>query len=206
MVQRLRQRRNNKNQISNVRVVDDDAGGDSAYVNRCITQMQNSHSQVTLICSDTFTLSTGAAASGLVAGSYTGSGVRAMDEFVSIAAQFDTYRIRAIRFDVYDINQSIAATNVYSTFHDVAPSGTSFAPPPLATTVDGPDSKNVAPGTGREHFYWVARGTNEQLFQATDASGAADFGGLRWGFFSPTLSTAKYQVVVKAIVDFRGRA
>lgn len=195
-----------KNRIQNVRVVDPDAGGDGAYVERCITALQNSESTVTVLCNDTFTLSTGASASGLVAGSNTGSNIRGGDEFASMMSQFNTYRIRAVRYDVYDINQTIAATNAFSTIHDVVPFDSTFTPPPLAQVVDGPDAKNVPPGMGRASFFWRAKGTLENQFQAGDTVGEpADFGGLRWAFFSPTISTAKYQVVVRAVVDFRGR-
>lgn len=199
-------RNKGKNTIQNVRVVDSDAGSDSAYVERCISSMQNSESITTVLCNDTFTLSTGASASGLVAGLFTATNIRGTDDFSSMMGQFNTYRIRAVRFDVYDINQTIAATNAFSTLHDVVPFDASYAPPPLAQVVDGPDSKNVTPGMGKASFYWRAKGTLENEFQAGDTIGAPeDFGGLRWAFFSPTLSTAKFQVIVRAIVDFRGR-
>lgn len=195
-----------KNSIQNVRVVDPDAGGDSAYVERCISSMQNSESITTVLCNDTFTLSTGSSSSGLVAGNYTASNIRGTDDFISMMGQFNTYRIRAVRFDVYDINQTIAATNAFSTLHDVVPFDSTYAPPPLAQVVDGPDSKNVTPGMGKASFYWRAKGTLENEFQAGDTIGAPeDFGGFRWAFFSPSLSTAKFQVIIRAIVDFRGR-
>jgi len=199
-------RKGGKNTVQNVRVVDPDAGSDSAYVERCISGLQNSESIVTLLCNDTFTLSTGASSSGLVAGTSTATAIRATDEFASMMSQFNTYRIRAVRYDVYDINQTIAATNAFSTIHDVVPFDSGFTPPPLATVIDGPDAKNVPPGTGRASFFWRAKGTLENQFQAGDTIGAPeDFGGLRWAFYSSALSTAKFQVVIRAVVDFRGR-
>lgn len=196
----------NKNTIQNVRVVDQDAGGDSAYVERCISAMVGGESTITVLCNDTFTLSTGSSSSGLVAGLFTATNIRGTDDFNSMMGQFNLYRIRAVRFDVYDINQTIAATNAFSTIHDVVPFDGAYAPPPLAQVVDGPDSKNVTPGAGRASFFWRAKGTLENQFQAGDSVGAPeDFGGLRWAFFSPTISAAKYQVIVRAVVDFRGR-
>jgi len=185
--------------------VDEDAGSDGAYVERCITSLQNSHSSIVVLCNDTLTLSTSSASSGLVAGVYAVSNIRAMDEFASMATQFNTFRVRAVRFDVYDINQGIAATNAFSTFHDVIPAGNTYNPPPLAQTIDGPDAKNVPPGLGKASFFWRAKGTLENEFQSVDAGESVDFGGLRYGFYSPTISSPKYQFVVRAVVDFRGR-
>ncbi len=125
-----RQRRS-KNTVQNVRVVDPDAGNDSAYIERCIAGLQNSESTITVLCNDTLTLATSNAANGLVAGTITASQVRGTDDFISMMEQFNMYRIRAVRFDIYDINQSVAATNVFSTFHDVVPFGSSYAPPHL---------------------------------------------------------------------------
>lgn len=201
-----RQRRS-KNTVQNVRVVDPDAGNDSAYIERCIAGLQNSESTITVLCNDTLTLATSNAANGLVAGTITASQVRGTDDFISMMEQFNMYRIRAVRFDIYDINQSVAATNVFSTFHDVVPFGSSYAPPPLALVVDGPDAKNVPPGMGKQSFFWRAKGTNENQFQAGDTIGAPeDFGGLRYAFYSGTLASPKYQVMVRAVVDFRGRS
>lgn len=199
-------RRNGKNAVTNVRVVDPDSGTDGAYVDRCISTLQNSHSAVVVLCSDYVTLNTGSAVSGLVAGTLSLANIRNMDEFASMAAQFETFRVRAIKFDVYDINQGNPATNAFSTFHDVAQPGSSFTPPPLATTIDGPDAKNVPPGLGRQSFYWRAKGTLENEFQSTDVGASLDFGGLRYGFFGTQTSTPKFQIITRAIVDFRGRS
>lgn len=199
-------RKGGKNTIQNVRIVDSDAGSTSAYVERCIAGLMNSESNVTVLCNTTQTLATGSSASGLVAGNFTGANVRGTDEFTSLAQQFNTFRIRAIRFDVYDINPGVPATNAFSVFHDVAPYNTTYNPPPIANVIDGPDAKSVPPGTGVASFYWRAHGTLENDFQAGDVQGApSDFGGLRYAFYSPTLSTDKYQVVMRAVVDFRGR-
>lgn len=199
-------RRNGKNAVTNVRVIDSDSGTDGAYVDRCISTLQNSHSAIVVLCSDYVTLNTSSAVSGLVAGTLSFANIRLMDEFASMAGQYDTFRVRAIKYDVYDINQGNPATNAFSTFHDVAQPGSSFPPPPLAVTIDGPDAKNVPPGQGRQAFYWRAKGTLENEFQSTDVGGSADFGGLRYGFFGSQTSTAKFQIITRAIVDFRGRS
>jgi hypothetical protein len=195
-----------KNVVANVRVVDQYAGTDGARVDRMLSNLQNTHSQVRVLCSDQFTYSTSTGAS---QANYSGSTIRATDDFVSFVAQFETYRIQAIRFDIYDIAPNTSVVAVWSTFHDVAegyyPSN-SFS---FANVVDGPDSQVLSPGVGKTSFTWVAKGTVENSFQSTDAVSASnlvqDYGGLRFAAAGSVTGIPKYMIVMKAVVDFRGR-
>lgn len=112
-----------------------------------------------------------------------------------------------IRFDIYDINPGVSAANAFGTFHDVytTASQPSFA---LATVLDSPDSQAVPPGTGKISLVWRAKGTLENTFQSTNftSAPAQDFGGLRYALPQAQSASAKYLVMVKAVVDFRGRA
>lgn len=201
----MRSKKTTKNSVTNVRVVDGYGATDGAYVDRCIGELQNSHSQVTMLLQDTFALTvTSTTASGILAGPQ----VVLFDDWVSMAAQFETFRIRAYRFDIYDVNPSNAIVGWFSTFHDEFP-GSAQPTFTVANVVDGPDSQLVPPGTGKLTLYWRAKGTDENRFVSTDTAGGGGpstyFGGLRYSYGNSSTSAPKYQVVVKALVDFRGR-
>jgi len=155
------------------------------------------------LCSSTFTVSTATTAQ---TNYYSGLTVRNSDDFTSFQGQFETYRVRCFKFDVYDINPSIACGNMWSTFHDVVTSVPAYT---FDQVTDGVDSQSVPPGTGKTTWYWRAKGAQENDFQSTDAATTSvtpfDFGGLRVALNPAASAAAKYLVVVKAIVDFRGR-
>jgi hypothetical protein len=192
-----------KNTITNVRVVDQYSGPDGARVDRMLTQMQNSHGQIRMLCSttDSFAVNTTGPGSAYYSGAY----IRNFDEFTSLAQQFQEYRVAAIRFDVYDIAPSVPAQVAFSTWHDVIPNTTTPISYTFAQVVDGPDAQLVAPGTGKVSFTWMAKGSNENEFQSTDTTGWNDFGGLRIYGNTATANATKFQIITKAIVDFRGR-
>lgn len=189
--------------VQDVRVMDDYAGQDSAKFDRVLSQLQNSHSQVTLCISDEFNIGVSTTNTNSI---LAGSQVRIFDDFISLAQQFQTFRIKRIRFDVYDINPSLVATTVWSTFHDVYTTGNQYVPT-FSNVVDAPDSQVLPPGIGKATFVWTAKGTLENTFQSTQNTTPAppDFGGLRYSIVGQPTTGAKYMVVVKAIVDFRGR-
>jgi len=204
MPRRPRTTRSSKNRVSNVRVVDSLQGTDGARVDRIIGSMQNAHSQIRLICGDYSTLATSASATTF--GTYSGSNVRATDDFVSMAQQFETYRISAIRFEIYDVNPNLSVFSSFSTQHDVVPSGATFGTPTIQSILDAPDAQLPVPGGSKAVLSWVAHGTEENNFQSTTTGGTpSDFGGLRYFVGSPGSAASKFQIVIKAIVDFRGR-
>lgn len=198
--------RTGKDRINNVRIVDSYAGSDSARVDRMISAMQMSHSQTRVLCQETYNQNTQTAA---YVSTFSASNVRSTDDFQSLAQQYETYRISAIRFDVYDISTGNSTAGFFSTWHDeilygAAPTFTQ------ANVVDGPDSQIVPPGTGKISFTWIPKGTIENGFQSvTAASSPVDFGGIRIavqaGATGFTSNAPKYQIIMKAVVDFRGR-
>jgi hypothetical protein len=197
-------RKNGSRRVQNVRVLDDYAGDDGAKFDRVLSQLQNSHSQVTLCCSDEFLIGVSTTAQNSILGQ---SQIRVFDDFVSLSAQFQTFRVKRIRFDVYDVNPGVSAGAVWSTWHDVTSTSSQYVPT-FQQTVDAPDSQIVPPGTGKATFVWTAKGTAENEFQSTaNNSGVTqlDFGGLRYWIPGQAATGSKYAVVVKAIVDFRGR-
>jgi len=197
---------NSKNRVTNVRVVDEYAGNDGARVERMLAQLQNSHSQIRVLCSETFNQNTQTAA---YVSTFSGSNVRSTDDFQSFAQQFETYRIMAIRFDVYDVQPGNPTPVFLSTWHDeilynAVPSFTQ------ANVLDGPDSQLVGPGAGKATLTWFAKGSTETGFQSDLAASAPlDFGGIRVaaaiGASGFTTNSPKLQVIMKAVVDFRGR-
>jgi len=195
-------RKTNKNAVSNVRIIDPHQGVDGARMDRILGQMQNSHSQIRVVCGDSRQLNSATTNAG---GTVTGADVRATDDFTSFASQFETYRIAAIRFEVYDFNPSNIVVAVFSTQHDVVPAPSTFTAPTFANVIDAPDSQLVAPGTGKAVFDWFAHGTEENEFQSDSIPVINDFGGLRFFLNSASAVAGKYLIVTKAVVDFRGR-
>lgn len=182
--------------------MDEFAGSDGARLDRILAQQQNSHSQTRVVCGDTYTITpTASAQSGLV----TGATIKLTDDFVSLANQFETFRITAVRFDIYDINPGNIAASAWSTFHDTTTG--SYSGFPLNQVVDGADAQIVPIGTGKISFTWMAHGTEEAGFQSTTNTGTVDFGGLRYsvGAGSAATQQQKFQIIMKAVVDFRGR-
>lgn len=203
---RIRPKGNAKNRVNNVRIVDEYAGTDGARVDRILSQLQNSHSQIRVLCTETYNQNTQTSA---YVSTFSGANVRATDDFQSFGQQFETYRIVAIRFDVYDISPGNPTAAFISTWHDeilygAAPTFTA------ANVLDAPDSQVVPPGTGKSIMTWFAHGTLENNFQSDEAASAPiDFGGIRTamstGAAGFTANAPKLQIVMKAIVDFRGR-
>lgn len=191
--------------VQNVRVMDDYAGADGAKFDRVLGQLQNSHSQVTLCVTDEFSIAAGTTATNSILAQ---SQVRVFDEFQSLAAQFQTYRIKRVRYDIYDMYPGTGSTAVWSTFHDVSNTSNQYVPT-FGAVVDAPDSQIIPPGTGKISLVWTAKGVAENEFQSTVSQNPIpiDYGGLRYSIVaSGGAVPGKYQVFVKAIVDFRGRA
>lgn len=192
----------NKNAVSNVRIIDPHQGLDGARMDRILGQMQNSHSQIRVICGDSTQINSATTNNGAF---YTHANIRTTDDFTSFSGQFETYRIAAIRFEVYDFNPANVVVAAFSTQHDVVPSPLVFTAPTFANVVDAPDSQVIPPGTGKVVFDWFAHGPEELGFQSDTVNPINDYGGIRWYLNQASSAAGKYLVVVKAVVDFRGR-
>jgi hypothetical protein len=201
-------RRNNKrsrDSVQNVRVMDPLAGLDGAKVDRQLSAVQNSGNLIRVLCSENNELVVSATANN--AGNISWAQIRQFDDFVSMAQQFNTFRVKSIRYDVYDINPSLSNAATFGTYHDQYTTGTqpSFS---FADVVDSVDAQIVPPGTGKASFTWVAHSTLEKGFvdcSPDPTSSGADFGGFRFFVFQGATAGAKYRVITKAVVEFRGR-
>lgn len=198
-------KRSSKNKIMNVRVANDYAGEDGLYVDRCISELQNSHSQITMLLEDSFSVNANTTA---INGILAGPQIFLFDDFVSIAQQFETFRIRGVRFDIYDVAPGSTVNGWFSTFHSEF-LGSAQPVYTLANVIDGPDSQLVPPGVGKVTLYWRAKGANENRFVTDDDANVTNpptyFGGLRYTVAAVATAFTKYTIVVKALVDFRGR-
>jgi len=187
-----------KNMIQNVRVVDSDEGSDDLIVQRLLSAYNTSEGQIRVVCNYNTTLIPSGVTSGIVAyGELTGT-----DDFVSIAQQYQEFRVRGIQFKIYDLQPGAPSTiNYWSTFHQVG----GDVPTGLQDVVDRPDSRVVSPGDGRAMLSWLAHGIPEMAFQSTSIN-QQGLGGLSY-YLSPSnvITGAKYSIVAKFIVDFRGR-
>lgn len=192
-----------KTRVQNVRVMDEYSGSDGAYVDRCLAQLHNTESQVTMMCSSQTVLTPSTTAGTFLTTNVTGATVRGTDDFVNIATQFLEYRVRCIRVDVYDINPGQTSVNLWSNIHD---DQVSIPTATIDTIADRPDAQSVPTGTGKIQLSWRMHGQPESEFQSVEASlSPVDFGGIQGTFGANALGQPKFQYVMKAIVDFRGR-
>lgn len=189
---------NQKNRITNVRVVDKDDGKDDILCQRMLQSYKESEGQIRVICSNAIELNPG----GVAAGSAVDFSIAAAsDDFVSFSQQYTEFRVRAIRFDIFDVQpNSPYVVNYWSTYHQIG--GT--VPTTAANVVDRPDSRSLVPGTGYTSVAWVAHSIPEMAFQST--ASYSSLGGLVYNLTpSATVTGTKYQIYAKYVIDFRGR-
>lgn len=195
--------RRSKDKILNVRVADSAAGADGLRVDRMISAIKDSESQMRIMVGDIIDLGIPSSADTL--SSYGFDQIVACDDFVSMAQQFNLFRITAIKFDVYDNNPSVAAYNGWGVWHENYNS--SSLAYTRANIADLPDSRVISGGTGQTTLYWLAHGTAENQFQNAFAGNSTlnRFGGLKYFIGNGGTAVNKYTVQVHAVVDFRGR-
>jgi len=193
-----RSARGRKNAINNVRIVDKDEGTDDITTQRVIQAYNTAEGQIRVMCNYRTELSISTAITNGTVGVIEAS---TSDDFVSFSQQYQEFRIKAIRFDIYDLQPSSSTINFWSTFHQVG----GVVPIGFEDVVDRPDSRAIAPGTGTASLSWVAHGIPEMSFQSTQG-GATGFGGLSYYIgASPAAVGGKYSIIAKFVIDFRGR-
>lgn len=195
-------RRKTSSRITNVRITDSVAGTDGLRVDRQMAAVKTSESQTRIVIGDILDLNVSSTETN---GVYGFDNIYSCDDFVSMVQQYSLFRIRSIKFDIYDLNSGVAVSNQWGIFHD------NYEGTPVATTraiiSDLPDSRVLSVGTGQASLYWVAHGSAENQFQADYSTGspAQKFGGLRYYIGSNSATASKYSVQIHAVVDFRGR-
>jgi len=187
-------------------MTEDISGGQvGASVQRMLDSSQQSESQTRVICGQ---IDAGVPADGQQS-AYDFISAVATDDFVSLAAQFNEFRVTAIWGEFVIINPSIVTVSNSPTVgatHLVLPSSTatSFT---QANIVDFPGSVMLTPSGGKSVIVWKARGALERQFQSTGLLGTAyvNYGGIYIFHGSATASPAYYSANLKYVVDFRGR-
>jgi len=203
MPRRRNPRQNARRQrIQDVRITDGAAGSDGARVDRMVAAMKESESQTRVMVGfiqDVFPTTTD------TNGTIGFDEITNSDEFTSLIQQYNLFRIRSMKFDVYDVNSNVAVVNQWGVWHDnyetTLPSYT------RQNIADLPDSRVISVGTGQTTLYWVAHGTAEMQFQADSSTGSPiqRFGGLKYSVGPLATTVPKYTITVHAVVDFRGR-
>lgn len=198
-MQRKTTRRNRK-AVTDVRVVDPDAGRESTKIMRMLEQVHMSHEQIRVVVSSTFPVIGGSTG---FTNNYGYVTVVSSDEYQSFAAQYNQFRVVGARFDVYNLTPNAGIPVAASTFHS------DLVNPPAASylnVIDASDAKMVI-GNERNSWFWLATGPDERSFQETTntVSTVVEHGGLQLALPAPS-SGLTLQVVCKFIVDFRGRA
>ncbi len=196
----MARRRGNRSGPRN-RVVQTRRDGDTgaARVDRLISSQRFNESACLVLCKTSFTVNS--LTTGGNVQSWSFPELAATDDFVSMAQQFNTFKVKAIKFQVWPTNPTVQARTVFSTVHVNGSIPASYNSE--ASVVDAPDSMYLVPGAEPRELYWQARGTAENDFQ--QVSSYSDYGGFR--AYTDQTSTAAYvcTVVVNAAVVFRGR-
>jgi len=161
--------------------------------------MRENESAAMVVCRMTQLVSVATAATSY---SITYTQLAGTDDFASMASQFNTFKVKSMRFEVYHTNPSVATPVAVSTVH-----GDFTGDPPSTwvteqAVVDAPDAQYLEPGSKRQNFYWNARGTQENAFQ--DVNNFTNYGGLRYYVGGGTAQTA-YAIITSFVVVFRGR-
>jgi hypothetical protein len=190
-------RRQQKNRVQNVRVLDETAGSDSVQVQRYLDSYTAQEGQIRVVCSYRQEAGFGTVATSFSIGydSLTGT-----DDFTSFATQYLEFRVRAIRFEIIDLFATPGAVNFWATTHVVG--GT--VPSGIEDVVDRPDSRSIAPGDGKVTLHWLAHGIPEMAFQSVTQFD--NLGGLvNYLGSTSTAQGGRYSIIAKFVVDFRGK-
>jgi len=185
--------------VQPVTIVDGSSSSNLTRVNRILQFQVASESDIMTVCTGTIQLDALNTGTPIAIGT---SNVVATDDFNSFGAQYNSYSIRHIKFDIYD--QAPLATNVGAYWSTIHTGGETIPTQTLSDVVDRPDAQSVAPGIGKATLVWSAHTTGELDFYGFNSG--PEFGGLT-GFITPitTTITQKYLVIYKAVVHFRGR-
>lgn len=192
-------RKQNKNAIQNVRVVDKDEGSDDIICQRLLSAYVTSEGQTRVVLGYRGEISNYVAGTPIT-GTVGFTEASATDDFASFITQYREFRIRAIRYDIYDIQPNSSVVNYWSTYHTISGTVATDA----ESVMDRPDARSVSPGDGKVSLAWVAHSIPEMAFQ--NVSSFNGLGGLSYYTVSGTaVGNSKYTIMAKYIVDFRGR-
>ncbi len=194
---RRRSNQGRRRRNDNIVTVATDGDVVGARFDRMVSNMRSNESATAVLVKGAFGIDSSASPGG---GTYDFGNFAAEDDFVSLAQQFETFKVKAMRFEVFHTNPGSTVPIAMSTFHADGPFGAS-----LNNVIDGEDSKFLDAGAGKQVFYWNARGTAELAYQST--SSFVSFGGVRYykELGSTAVGNRLVTVVCTAQIVFRGR-
>lgn len=184
-------------------IVDPNRSRQAATVERKITAAVESKSITRVLFKRVDTID--APASGQNLGHISWNGLYGDTDWNNYQAEYLTFRVSGIRFEVYDTEPSVSSFAVFGTY-DIAGSTSATPEASLTTILDSPDSGIIPPGQGMRTFYWYPEGPRELGFYDTSST-SNDYGGLRY-IASPVAGSGtngKWRVITTYIVDFRSR-
>jgi len=178
---------------------DGDAG--AARIDRAISSMRVSESSTMVLCKTTFRILTSTTAP--LNQEWTYPQVAATDDFVSLAQQFNEFKVKFMKFEIYHTNPTATAFAVASTCHASVSGPLPSTWTSEAAIVDAPDAKYLQPGSEKQVLYWNASGPQENEYQ--DVNSFINHGGYRSLLDQSATSQALGTVIATACVVFRGR-
>lgn len=171
----------------------------AARIDRTISGMRSNASSTMIVAKTVSSISVGTTAQSYT---ITYTQLTASDDFASMASQYNTFKVKSMRFEVFHVNPSVATPVAVSTVHGEVNGDYPANYVSEQAIIDAPDAQYLEPGSKKQVFYWNARGTLEKAFQ--DVNTVTNFGGLRFYVAGGTAQTA-YQVIASFVVVFRGR-
>jgi hypothetical protein len=200
MARNNRKRTRQSRQAQPVYTVDAQDSPDQLRVSRTFAAMDASLSLInTVIEANTF-LNVGTTTANQGATSF--GAFTSTTDFSAFATEYKLFRIKAIQFDVYDVNPNSTGTAYFSTQHINA--GTTLGTG-LSQVTSAIDVGIVPPGVGMKTFTWVAKTNDELSYQASSGT-IQDYGGLV--YYSPTSTgtgSSRWTIIAKAHIQFRSR-
>lgn len=198
IVMRRNTQRNTSRKVTQVR---EDGDTQAARIDRIMSSMRAGESSCTVLVKSALSLTSSTTAATSVVWTYPE--IAAADDFVSLAQQFNMFKVKCMRFNFCHVNPTSTAALAASTVH----SNVTGALPTTWTSeqavIDGPDSVYLSPGGDPEVLYWNSSGVSETEYQ--DIATFNNHGGLR--VYLPQVSAVNQTAVVvcSAVVVFRGR-
>jgi len=173
----------------------------AAKIDRTISYMRNFESSVTVLCKSSFRLNTSTTTA--LSADWSYPQIAATDEFISLSQQFNTFKVKSMKFEIFHTNPTATGATAISTVHADVAAALPSTWTTEASVTDAPDALYLQPGSGKETLYWNANGTGELQYQ--DVNNFHNKGGFR-AYSDQTTSVQLIGIVIAtAVVTFRGR-
>jgi hypothetical protein len=179
------------------------ADGDrrAARVDRAISSMRASESSTMVLCKSSFRLLTSTTVP--LFNTWTYSQIALTDDFISLSQQFNEFKVKFMKFEIFHTNPTASANVAISTLHGDFDGGIPSSYTSEANVIDAPDGKYLSPGSEPLVLYWNATGTPENDYQ--NVASFSDYGGFRSALDQTTSVQLVGTVIATACVVFRGR-